>query len=41
MSWVGSQVLLTFGRYDTMRPPVVDALYRQLGVISFFEFGGF
>ncbi|CAE7252665.1 pip [Symbiodinium natans] len=27
---IANPVLLTFGRYDTMRPPVVDALYRNL-----------
>eukprot|EP00439_Symbiodinium_sp_Y106_P063195 s1011_g9.t1 len=27
---IENPVLLTFGRYDTMRPPVIDAMYRNL-----------
>ena len=26
---IRNPVLLTHGRYDTMRPPVVDAMYRK------------
>lgn len=31
-------VLLTSGEYDTMRPPVVDALYREIPLVEWFLF---